>query len=212
MPLPNTRFTAKLIEANRLDPRDFQCWVFCPGMLFNAPDKWWGDHGRRDFPHEGIDFCLYRDRSGQVLRLDHNTCIPAMHDGCVRALFSDYLGQAVVIEHENAPSGGGRTIAVYAHTKPRDNIQPGVVVKEGEIIATIAGTGRSNAKILPHLHFSLGQPSPDIVYQPFVWNQMRDPGQVTLLNPQSVIDWPCEVLDPHASDCRMHSSGFKKTD
>ena len=49
-----------LIEANGLDPDDFKCWVFSPGMLFDAPNKWWDDYGRRDFPREGMDFCLYR--------------------------------------------------------------------------------------------------------------------------------------------------------
>ena len=60
MPLAKTRFTARLIETNGFDPHDFKCWVFSPGMRFNAPDKWWSDYGRRDFPHEGLDFCLFR--------------------------------------------------------------------------------------------------------------------------------------------------------
>jgi hypothetical protein len=35
-------------------------------MLFNSPDKWWGDHGLRDYPHEAIDMCLYRDRVKKI--------------------------------------------------------------------------------------------------------------------------------------------------
>ncbi len=190
-----------LIEANGLDPQDFHSWVFCPGMLFHSPDKWWGDHGRRDFPHEGIDFCLYKDLSGQMRRFDQKTRIPVMHDGLVRALFPDYLGQAVIIEHENAQSGNGNYLSVYAHTKPKKGIQPGVIVKQGDIIATIADTSRSKAKIPPHLHYTLGLPSPDLVYEPFVWNDMRDPDLVTLLNPQRVIDWPCQMLDQYNRSC-----------
>ena len=69
MSLKQTCFTEMLIEANGLDPDEFQSWSFRPGMLFNSPDKWWGDHGQRDFPHEGVDFCLYQDRFGKVLRI-----------------------------------------------------------------------------------------------------------------------------------------------
>jgi murein DD-endopeptidase MepM/ murein hydrolase activator NlpD len=208
MQLAKTRFTARLIEANGIDPDDFKCWVFCPAMLFGAPDKWWGDYGRRDFPHEGLDFCLYRDAADHLRRLDENTRIPVMHDGRVRALFNDYLGQAVVIEHDRIPAIPEKAISIYAHTKPRDGILPGVKVRAGDIIASIADTGRSKTNILPHLHFSFGRPSPDIVYEPFVWNQMRDPGLVTLNNPQSLVDWPCEVLGPKSQDIIFTSLGI----
>ena len=200
MSLAQTHFTARLIEANGLDPEDFKCWVFCPGMLFEAPDKWWGDYGRRDFPHEGLDFCLYRDAADNLRRLDESTRIPVMHDGRVRALFTDYLGQAVVIEHDGAPALPGKAISIYAHTNPGDGIRPGATVRAGDIIASIAGTGHSKINILPHLHFSFGRPGPDIVYEPFVWNQMRDPGLVTLQNPRSLVDWPCEVLAPQSQN------------
>jgi murein DD-endopeptidase MepM/ murein hydrolase activator NlpD len=195
MTLPTRGFTARLVYANGLDPDDFRGWVFWRGMLFSAPNKWWGDLGPRDFPHEGIDFCLYRNRSGEVRRLGPASLIPAMFSGRVRALFTDYLGQAVVVEHENPP-GSGKGIAVYAHTKPRDDLRPGVLVEAGEIIAAIADTGRSKAGIFPHLHLSLARPAPDLAYDNFFWNRMRDPGQMSLLNPQSLIDGPCEVLDP----------------
>jgi murein DD-endopeptidase MepM/ murein hydrolase activator NlpD len=195
MSIVKSRFTAKLIEANGVAPADFNGWVFAPGMLFKAPEKWWGDYGRRDFPHEGLDFCLYRDGAGRLRRLDAGTCIPVMHDGRVRALFADYLGQAVVIEHAGVPGLPEKALSIYAHTKPRDGIVPGVKVGAGEVIAAIADTGHSRTNILPHLHLSLGRPSPDIVYDPFVWNQMRDPRRVTLLDPHGFVDGPFDVLD-----------------
>ncbi len=190
-----------LIKANDIDPSDFHSWIFCPAMLFNSPDKWWADHGRRDYPHEGIDFCLYRDRSGRMLRIHENTRIPVIHDGVVRARFADYLGEAVIIEHQNAQRGNETYLSVYAHTTPQDGIQAGTMVKKGDIIVTIAGTSRSKSKILPHLHFTLARPSPDLVYDSFVWNKMRDPDLVALQNPISIIDWPHHVLDPDDHYC-----------
>jgi murein DD-endopeptidase MepM/ murein hydrolase activator NlpD len=196
-----TRFTEMLIKANGIDPNDFQSWVFCPGMRFNSPDKWWGDRGRRDFPHEGIDFCLYQDLSGRMRRFDHKARVPVMHDGVVRAMFVDYLGVAVIVEHKNAASANETYLSLYAHTTPRQGLHPGVMVNEGDIIATVADTRRSKAKIAPHLHYTIGKPAPVLAYEQFVWNTLRDPGQVTLLDPLGLIDWPCQMLDPQNPCC-----------
>ncbi len=200
--IPASRFTEMLIEENGLKPDVFKRWTFCQGMLFKSPDKWWGDHGFRDFPHEGIDLCQYEDDSGTIRRLDHTTRIPVMHDGEVRAMFKDYLGQAVIIEHKHPAGTSGNFLSVYAHTKPISGIEVGISVKRGNIIATIADTGHSKANILPHLHFSLGIPSKSLSYEGFVWNVMRDPEMVTLVDPLVVIDWPHHELNAESLECR----------
>ena len=202
MSLKKSRFTRMFIEKNALDQSGFESWIFCHGMLFNSPDKWWGDHGLRDFPHEGIDLCLYRDRSGKICRLDEKTRIPVMHDGVIKAMFKDYLGQAIVIEHEKLDSATARLISFYAHTKPQTNIETGLIVKQGDIIATLADTSHSKANIIPHLHFSLGYPFKSFSYDGFVWNIIRDPQKIILLDPLPVIDWPFQALDTGQSLCR----------
>jgi murein DD-endopeptidase MepM/ murein hydrolase activator NlpD len=198
----DSRFTEMLIDANDLKPGGFERWIFCRGMQFNSPHKWWGDRSRRDFPHEGIDFCLYEDASHIIRQLDAKTRVPIMHSGAIKAIFKDYLGQAVVIEHENSANITGRFISVYAHTRPLPGIEVGVIVKEGDIIATIADTSHSKANILPHLHFSLGIPSSRLVYDGFVWNVMRDFEKVALVDPLPVIDWPHQALNATNSPCR----------
>ena len=185
------RFTEMLIDVNPIDPAGFNHWAFYPGMGYGAMDKWWGDFGTRDFPHEGIDICLYTTCRGEVGRLDEETRIPVMADGVV---FQDYLGQAVIIEHEDCAPKAGTYLSVYAHTRPRDGLGPGTAVREGEIIATIADTRRSKAGILPHLHLSLGRPSPDLLYENFIWNIMRDPRHITLLDPLDLIDGTWQAL------------------
>jgi murein DD-endopeptidase MepM/ murein hydrolase activator NlpD len=124
-----------------------------------------------------------------------------MHDGVVRAIFTDYLGKAVIIEHETTESENERFLSVYAHTKPRIKVKIGTKVKKGDIIANIADTGMSKAKIIPHLHFSLGLPSPSLSYDPFVWNIMRNPDLITLLDPLEAIDWPYQQLEPENLYC-----------
>ena len=202
MSLKKSRFTEMLIKENALDQSGFESWIFCHGMLFNSPDKWWGDHGLRDYPHEGIDLCLYRDRSGTIRRIDEKTRIPVIHDGVIRAIFKDYLGRAIIIEHEKFDSEAGKFISFYAHTKPHAEIEAGMVVKEGDIIATIADTGHSKANIIPHLHFSLGRPLRYLSYDRFVWNIIRDPETIKLLDPLTVIDCPYQTLDAGERTCR----------
>lgn len=191
-----------LIEENALDQSGFRSWIFCHGMLFNSPDKWWGDHGLRDYPHEGIDLCLYRDRVNRIRCMNEKTRIPVMQDGVVKAMFKDYLGKAVIIEHEHSGSDTGRFISFYAHTNPLSEIEDGVVVKEGDVIATLAETSNSKAKIKPHLHFSIGLPSESFSYDGFVWNTIRNPEMIALLDPLNVMDWPYQVLDAEDSACR----------
>jgi len=199
--LAGIRFTEMLIQANRIDPAEFQRWVFLPGMRFGSTAKWWGDFGQRDFPHEGVDFCLYEHCSGQVCQLDETTRIPVMEEGIVRAIFRDYLGQAVIVEHGRTADPEDGFLSVYAHTSPREDLHPGVVVGAGEIIATIADTRRSKAKIFPHLHLSLSRPAPDLIYENFVWNSMRDPDRVTLMDPMNLIDGAWRELDCGHGNC-----------
>lgn len=200
--LKKSRFTEMLIEENALNQSGFERWIFCHGMLFNSPSKWWGDYGRRDYPHEGLDLCLYQDRSGRIHRIDEKTRIPVMHNGVVKAVFKDYLGRALIIEHEDSGNNTGRFISFYAHTKPHPAVEVGTVVKAGDIIATLAGTGNSKSNILPHLHFSLGLPSKSFSYESFVWNALRNPEMIVLLDPLPVIYWPYQDLDADNPACR----------
>jgi hypothetical protein len=50
-------------------------------MLFNSTDKWWGDQGKRDQPHEGLDLCLYKDGKNTILSLGEKAEVPVIFDG-----------------------------------------------------------------------------------------------------------------------------------
>lgn len=200
--LEKTRFTEMLIFENGLEQGGFDTWLFCPGMRFDSPEKWWGDHGLRPYPHEGVDFCLYRDRAGQTRRLDETSRIPAMHDGVLKAVFTDYLGKALIIEHDAVAGGDHRLLSVYAHTRPLPGIVIGSTIKEGDVIATLADTTGSKSGILPHLHFSLGIPAPFFSYDPFTWKTIQTPEMITLLDPLPIIDRPCQMLDSENPRCR----------
>ena len=125
-----------------------------------------------------------------------------MHDGVVKAMFKDYLGKAVIIEHKNTDIDTGRFISVYAHTNPYSAIKVGMIVKEGDIIASLGDTSKSKSHIIPHLHFSLGRPSKSFSYDGIVWNTIRTPEMITLLDPLPVIDWPYQTQETGDLACR----------
>lgn len=200
--MKKTGFTEFLVRENDLAKSGFARWAFCPGMLFNGRDKWWGDRGRRDHPHEGLDLCLYLDRRGRMRRLSEKTRIPVMHDGRVAAIADDILGRSVIVEHQFFGSDAGRICSIYAHTCPPSGLQTGTPVKAGDIIAAIADAGRSKAGILPHLHISLGRLTRAAALDRFDWKTVNSCDAITWLDPLSVIGEPYRVLEDGDRGCR----------
>ncbi len=166
-------------------------------MLFHAPAKWWGDWGERDQPHVGVDLCLYRDGQGYVRRLDESTRIPTMYDGVVVRTCDDFLGRSIMMEHR-LPKGG-TFYTMYGHTVPRGDLQVGQAVREGEIVARLAGVTRSETSVLPHLHVSLGWAPCAVAHDRLEWEMVAE--TLTLLDPLQAMDGPTQVLKP-ASTCR----------
>ena len=192
--LSKTRFTEHLIQENTLDGNGFEEWIFYPGMLFNAPDKWWGNQGKRDKPHEGLDLCLYRDLPGKIRRLDEKTKIPVIYDGIVVGIVDDFLGKSVIIEHGLTDSDNHRFCTIYGHLNPHKGLHVGRIVKEGDIIATLADSNNSKVKTLSHLHISLGWTSKFISYDKLDWKTIGAPNTLTLMDPLYVIGWHYRVL------------------
>jgi len=190
--LSKSRFTEYLVRENGLAEHGLEHWVLRPGMLFGAPDKWWGDHGKRSVPHEGLDLWLYRDQHLLIHRLHVGTAIPAMYDGAVVRMLGDFLGTSVVVEHR-LPQGDAVFYTIYGHTIPRDGLDINQSVHEGEIIARLADATRSKDDALPHLHVSLGWTRSVIAYHSLDWGTI--PQTLTLLDPLPVVGWPY-VLEP----------------
>ena len=192
--LRNTRFTEILIQKNALEKGGFKGWVFCPGMLFNSTDKWWGDQGKRDALHEGLDLCLYKDREDTILRLGEQTKVPVIYDGIVVGIIDDFLGESVIIEHLISDGRNNRLCTIYGHTIPEDNLCVGKVVKQGDVIATLADASTFKIKIVPHLHISLGWTSKEISYDRLDWGNIGAPNTLTMLDPLQCIDWHYLIL------------------
>ncbi|OQD45743.1 hypothetical protein BIY37_06760 [Candidatus Brocadia sapporoensis] len=181
--LRKSRFNEFLIKHNGLDKSGFLEWVFCPGMLFNDQNKWWGSGGIRQRPHEGLDLCFYRDKAGQNHCLSEKTGIPVLYDGEIVGIHDDFLGKSLFVSHDIFDDHGNRLHTIYGHTNPYRGVKAGRVFREGEIIAAIADAKRKNVQIASHLHISVAWLPSSFPYEKLDWKAMNNDRVVTLYDP-----------------------------
>ena len=78
------------------------------------------------------------------------TPVVAVYDGTVTKVEStSQLGTAVTIDHGNGLS------TVYASLDPTVEVAVGDVVKQGDVLGTVANTSKNEAGEGPHLHFEV---------------------------------------------------------
>ncbi len=183
-----TRFTEFLCDENNLHEQNFKEWIFFPGMLFAAENKWWGDNGKREHPHEGLDLCFFRNRRNQIIRLNEKMKIPAISDGIVVRILDDFMGRSIILEHALPGNNCNRFYTIYGHTNPNADLQVGRIVKEGDIVATLAVSKKAKTGILPHLHITLGWTLSKIAYDHLNWESIGNPDLLTLIDPLSIFD------------------------
>ena len=182
-------FTDYFVRENGLDAFEgFREWLLCPGMLFDASEKWWGDFGVRDVLHAGVDLCCYRTSKEEIIYLNGDTKIPAMYDGVLVGVINDFLGKSLVLKHPIPDIEVVDFITVYGHTHPEQGIHIGKAYREGETIACVADVGSSRSGIRAHLHISIGLLSKPISYERLNWENMSDPDTMILIDPLQVID------------------------
>ncbi|MDP2852459.1 MAG: hypothetical protein Q8O23_03530 [Gallionella sp.] len=182
--IPNSPFYSNLLRLNHLAGK---CtgWLFLPGMLFEDRSAWW-KNGPRQSPHEGIDLLFLADRSGQRQELPPQVLVPAVWDGEVVAIFEDFLGSTVAVQHPVMDGQGWRLISVYGHVRPL--VACGEQVLTGEALAEVAG-GKVRGSSAPpdHLHLSLGWLAPGWSATELGWPTLwANPG-IRLIDPLPLI-------------------------
>lgn len=193
--MKKSRFTEFLIRHNGLDKSRFEEWIFCPGMLFNDPYKWWGCGGIRQRPHEGLDFCFYRDKAGQEHSLDEGIKIPVMYEGEIIHIEDDFLGKSIFVSHGIYDGLGNRFHTIYGHTNPCSGIDIGKVLSEGEVIAAIADVGKKKTEISPHLHISVAWLPKSFPYERLNWKTISNRSMATLRDPLEFIDCKYQIKE-----------------
>jgi hypothetical protein len=183
----HSQFMEFMLAHNRPRMDGFQGWVFHPGMLFQAQEKWWGDHGPRTVPHEGLDLYSFEVSGGQVKTVDHETRIPAAFAGQVVKIERDFLGESIYISHALYADDGRQLLSAVGHTIPRDGLKPGQQVAAGEIIAAVAGVPGQKSNLPPHLHLTFAWVPEDFRLEQLTWKNLgHDPG-IRLIDPLAVL-------------------------
>ena len=183
----NSKFMEFMVAHNRPRMDGFKRWVFHPGMLFQALEKWWGDQGRRALPHEGLDLYSFEDAVGQVKTVDQHTQIPAAFAGRIVKIDRDFLGKSIFMSHAIITAGGRQLWSAFGHTVVRDGLKTGQTVAAGEIIAAISGFPGRKTNLLPHVHLTFAWVPADFSAEQLTWKNLgNDPG-ITLIDPLGVI-------------------------
>jgi hypothetical protein len=185
-----SNFFSYLMEHNRPYLDGLQQWVFQPGMLFRAREKWWGDRGPRPAPHEGLDLYSFSDANGVLHTVDRHIKIPAAFRGTIVKIDQDFLGQSIYIRHEIGSGNGRRLYSAYGHITPRPSLRTRETVAEGEIIAHISGSTGKKTAIAPHVHITFAWMPVPVDPDQLNWENLgHDPG-ITLLDPLAVLSLP----------------------
>jgi len=97
----------------------------------------------------------------------------------IKTQFTDFL------YYEN---NCNRFYTIYGHTNPIADLQVGQVVKEGNIVATLAVSKKTKPGTLPHLHITLGWSLSKIAYDRLDWESIGNPDLLTLIDPLSIFN------------------------
>jgi murein DD-endopeptidase MepM/ murein hydrolase activator NlpD len=183
----HSKFMEFMLEHNRPRMDGFKSWVFHPGMLFQAREKWWGDQGLRAVPHEGLDLYSFEEALGRVQTVDQQTLIPAAFAGQVVKIDRDFLGKSIYISHAIYTDDSRQLLSAVGHTIPREGLKTGQQVAAGEIIAAVSGFPAKQSNLPPHVHLTFAWVPKDFRVDQLTWNNLgHDPG-IRLIDPLTVI-------------------------
>jgi len=177
------RFFQYLLDVNRPGLDDFKQWLFHPGMLFQAPQQWWGRGQNRPTAHEGIDICWFEDTGGNRRSLGRETRIPAPFPGRVAKISRDFLGLSIFLAHDLITDGGRQLYTAFGHTAPVEGLGAGEPVAAGEAIAWISVPADKKSAVPPHLHLTLAFLPDDMPAEYLTWDRLGIEPTITLLDP-----------------------------
>lgn len=185
MRLAKTSFRERFLIVNNLQEQ-FADWVFHPGMLFQSHEKWWCGGGVRARPHEGVDLSCYRDKEGGEHYFEKDTLVPVIYQGEIRKVGKDFIGESLFVAHAFHDIKGRRLHTVYGHVSAGEGMHKGSLLREGDILGTVATPGRTS-QIPAHLHISVAFISTSLDEEHLNWGVMSDSDMVSLVDPMQII-------------------------
>lgn len=172
---------------NRLLQERFHMWAFYPGMLFQSREKWWGDMGRRQTPHEGLDVGVFLNHRREPVPIPDCAVVPVVFKGEVLAFGEDdFFGVTLYVRHSEVRDGGWVLCTIYGHVTPRPDLYPGKAVRAWEPIASVSDFGAAKTGIARHLHLSLAWILESSTHRALTWKILNDSSQVRLIDPMVI--------------------------
>ena len=191
---PGLAFICRLIQENGLEAIGVKRFIFYPGMLFGAMEKWWGKPGFRHSRHEGLDLCFFQTASGKYCRMDESIQIPMAEESQVVHMMDDFLGRTVVASQGKQETEDRELLTIYAHIQPDVNLRVGDGVAAGEIFANIAAVDNPKISLLPHLHLSMAWSDQLPDYPRWTWKKLNQCGSKCFVDPLERICMPQKIL------------------
>jgi len=179
--LARSRFTENFGRVNSLC---FDRWIFDPGMLFLSDRKWWGDQGLRSRRHNGLDLQRYASDGDAVKDLEHDMKVPMMFDGSVVRRIKDFLGETFFAVHEIF-DGDSQLFTIFGHLQPADCFHEGISLSEGDVFATVCGTG--NAGVPAHIHLSAALIPREIRVESLTWKIVDNDARIRFIDPLDIV-------------------------
>jgi hypothetical protein len=172
----------------------FKEWVFQPSMLFGSTLKWWGDRGKREKLHEGLDLLTYRTGRNTINHVDEKTIVPVIYRGTVVKIIKDFLGESVFVSHGLFNEFGQQLYTIYGHIKPGSKTVIGETLEETDIIGAVA-PAKKHAGTAPHIHISIAWISKEVLPEELDWDMINDNSRVTFLDPLTKVTIPYSVSE-----------------
>lgn len=189
-------FGKAFARQNRLFEQQFLEWAFYPGMLFNSREKWWGDKGQRQRPHEGLDIGFFLDLLRKPVPISNHAIVPVMFQGEVLAFGEDdFFGYTLYVKHPAMQDRGKVLCTIYGHVTPHPDLYPGKIVETGETLASISDFGKPKSGITAHLHLSVAWIVQSSTKETLTWKMINDPREVQLIDPMVFFTDSYSVID-----------------
>lgn len=118
-----------------------------------------------------------------------------MFDGVIVKIGDDFLGKSVYVKHSALDGQGTQLHTIYGHMKPGDGIHEGHVLKEGDVLGTVADARNRRAGILSHLHVTVAWIPDSLPPSDLDWKTIADPHMVSLLDPLTITGGEYSIME-----------------
>jgi hypothetical protein len=193
--IPVSNFVSRLMEVNHLTACGFDRFLFFPGMLFNAKEKWWGKGGLRAVSHEGLDLCFFAGADGAKFRMDETIQVPMVYDGVIVHVMDDFLGKTVITRHDLGKAFSDPILSLYGHTQPDPHIQIGDRIRQGDVFACLADISNRSKLLSSHLHISLAKARMLPSAGHLTWEMLNGADRSVFMDPLTILDAEYSIMD-----------------